>query len=371
MRAVLISDLHLRTKEPLDGPTPWRLEEKLRVLRDAVETYMAEGDALFVLGDVFDTREPPEWLKLKFWECLVPIFMENDPDRRHQVFILLGNHDSNLQHHAFESDDFLVSCLTDNVKIIDAPTSELISGTTFTMVPYCKQDDMKAAINKALESDFIQDSGNSHVLLGHCEVDGAVMGPAQIRIKAQVHPSDLVGFSAAVFGHIHQAQGGRYEGGTWHYLGSPVYQDFGEMEDPTKGFGILVADPDMELRIQPTNPIEMVQLTIEDTEEPTDAELEAIHDKAVKVIFRGEESFLKSKDVSTMREFWLDQERKGEIRKVMFDTFCTDRQVDNADEQAASLEEEMRKLCAERDAEKLLDIGMNLLQEAKDEAAAG
>ena len=367
MKIVIISDLHLRAKEPLDSVhREWRLEEKLGVLKLAVKETLDQGAMLIIAGDIFDSREPPEWLKLKFWEVLAPLFQSV----HHSIYILLGNHDSNLEHHAFESSQFLTDSLTQNIFVISQPEIIMTKLAELFLVPYLTQDRLKQAIEEYLST--IKTDSRRRILVGHFDLDGAVMGPAQIPIKAKLHPTDLMGFDAVILGHIHKAQSGNFSNGVWIFIGSPVYQDFGELQDPEKSFVVLeVSEDDLTLTTIPTDVTPLAELEIQETDEDLDEEmLEQVNHCAIKVVFSGSESFLKSTKVVEFRQEFQAMEAGGKFLKVIFDTKCTDRQLSEATESSSTIEEEMIRLCKERDSEQYMNIGLELLQEARNEAAA-
>lgn len=361
MKAVLISDLHLRTKEPLDSAhREWRLQEKLRVLKQAVQVTIDEGaEFLGILGDVFDTKEPPEWLKKAFWECLLPLLLDEEGP---QVYIILGNHDSNLQNHAFESIGLLSSRLSNQLRIFEEPQTLIIGDVAFLFAPYCKQEDLQ----EVLEAYDYSSSELRHIFLGHHELDGAEMGPHQIQIKARVKPQDLDHFDAVIMGHIHKAQFGDLVKGKWWYIGSPVYQDFGEANDPAKGFILLNLEPHKtKVDWVPTNPVPMATLEIgpDDNDTLLDEYLDQIPECVVRIQFRGPETWLKGTDVTQWRELFQESERKGRFVKVVFDSFCTDRELEE-EEVGATIEEEMERYCQDRDPS-MLPIGMEMLEEAR------
>ena len=379
----IMADLHLRATEPYDGKNSSRLDEKLGALGAMVNNAITDNHEMIILaGDTFDSQDPPEWLRAKFIDALDPCFCQ---DLR--VYILVGNHETNGQKTAFDSLVSLQNALHGSrdwpLRIITEPTIVKYDKVIFNLVPYCKPEAAIEAVTSCPDVD-----NKSKILVGHFDVDGAqASGGNSFKIPTILRRHHFDGYVMSFLGHIHQRQvhltADRL--GFWTYVGSPVYQDFGERDDTSpKGYYEVTVDDDGDVEYTDI-PIVSTEFTqVEATEEtlssikengttsPVQELRRALKGKICKVVFIGTEDFLKSSLVQKYRLRFRKLEQDGYAVKVICDTRCTDRQIINQEEsapEAEGLDVSMEFLCKERDAEAFLAEGRTYLEAAHNAVA--
>lgn len=376
--ATILADLHLRSTEPYDGADYSRLDEKLNCLRAAVRHALDNHhDMLILAGDIFDSREPPEWLRAKFIKELLPCF--GHEVKNVQVYILVGNHETNGKTHCYESlqvlehahwGDLPLHIVSKPKTLWRGPNQEI----GIHLVPYGKSAETIEAVTKWEGHDLPESSQKLKILIGHFQVDGAELsGGNAFQIPTILRPHHFTGYDLTILGHVHQRQIHNTGETCWSYVGSPLPQDFGERNDAwPKGFYSLDLTYDEETEefhsvydLVPFESTSFVQVEV--TEELTN--WEAINDRMkgviAKVVFVGSEEFLKGEDVQGWRKFCRQLDKEGHAAKVLCETRCTDRQIiQEVEEPDTKLDDSMERLCKEKNRELFLPDGIRFVEEA-------
>lgn len=363
MKLSLISDLHLREREPLDKPEfKLRLDEKLEVLRAFVkQSIESQVDRAYFLGDIFHTAEPKDWLKALFFKEIKKLLIKKIP-----VYIVLGNHDGTLQHHSLES---LKELGLKNINIIETPEIELFQDFKICYLPYRPVEE----IVKFLESHNVNEEDT--YVFGHIHINGAEQGNHQIKINTILEPALFSRCPLVVMGHIHKRQSGKLaHGGSWTYLGSPVYQDFGEASDPAKAWMELTINEEnygMETLLSKPTVLRNVLIEEETSDTPTiDLESNSMiyEGEHVKITFKGKASWLDSKEVKEAKDTIKEYNKLERFGRLIIDTVCTDRELIKEEiEDEVSLDESVKKYCEVTNKPDHLGLGLELLEEAFNE----
>lgn len=232
-RVVCVADLHLRAVEALGD---WRIEDKFKAFANAIELAKVSNADLFVmLGDMFDHMNPPEWLRLRFFEELSKL-----GDGIEALFVV-GNHETDGRDSwLMESTQFFSS---KNFTVISKETKVFnifIDGGTEIKIGFVPwQLDWGTALC------IVQ---SCSVVFGHVPILGALTSGEQFLLRDGVDVS-LGGYG--FFGHYHARQTLKNIKGL--YIGSLVTQNFGEVVDLEKGFcgvNILMVDNKVDVGVE-------------------------------------------------------------------------------------------------------------------------
>lgn len=222
--AVLISDIHYSL------PT---LELADVAMRQAVTRSNELLVPLIVAGDLHDTKANLRG------EC-VNRMLETFNKAKDDVFFIVGNHDrlnEKAPEHAlnFLDNDYPTRFIVD-VPIVRAGPKGII------LLPYYHDP---AELRSALK-----DIPKGSTIIMHQGIEGSNSGD-YIQDKSAIHLEDVAGMRV-ISGHYHTRQTIKLpEGGTWDYIGNPYTLNYGEANDPPKGFQILMSDGSLEF--VPTN----------------------------------------------------------------------------------------------------------------------
>ena len=225
--AVLISDIHysLQTLELAD-----------KAMRQAIKKANELQIPLIVAGDLHDTKanlrgECVNQMIKTFETCEQP------------VYILIGNHDRLNEKAPAHSLSFLG--LINKVTIVSKPYWYKELG--LVLIPYHHDTDMLRA--------FLRSLPTTATLIMHQGLEGSNAGD-YIQDKSAITHDDVKDFRV-ISGHYHTRQDIKTDRprkgavGLWSYIGNPYTVNFGEANDPEKGFQILMDDGALEF--VPTN----------------------------------------------------------------------------------------------------------------------
>lgn len=226
--AVLISDIHF---------TPATLELASSALRQAKAHAIELKVPLVLAGDTLDSKA------LMRAECvnrLIEIFTE--PEQATDTFVLVGNHDLLNEKGTAHSLEFLKPY----VIVVDNPYLQP-EKCPVLMVPYCTnpKDLLDATRMFTKKYPIICHQGVQTAFMGHYTQDKTSL------------PKEVFADFRVISGHYHRRQdikcGRPRQGaiGLFSYIGNPYTQNFGEANDPEKGFQILHDDGSLEF--VPTN----------------------------------------------------------------------------------------------------------------------
>lgn len=221
--AVLISDIHynINTLELADAS-----------LRQAINKANQLDIPLIVAGDLHDTKANLRG------ECITAM-RETFKLCRNDCYVSVGNHDKINEKSEAHSLDFLEGL----VRIVNSP---LYTKAGYVFPYYSDSEklinDMSgiAALKVNRKAVFILHQGLQNSNSGH-----------YIQDKSAITKEDVAGFRV-ISGHYHTRQDIELpDNGKWSYIGNPYSLNFGEANDPTKGFQILMEDGLLEF--VPTN----------------------------------------------------------------------------------------------------------------------
>lgn len=216
--AVLISDPHF---------TPNTLELATTAFRMAQAEAMMLNVPLVVAGDTLDTKA------ILRGECvnrLIEVF--TDPYcRAPKTYVLVGNHDLLNEKGSAHSLEFL----TPYVSVVD--TACICVDEKLYLIAY--QTDSDQMLKK------LSNTPAGYAVICHQGVVGAKMGH-YTRDTTSLPPEAFADFRV-ISGHYHARQDiDTGKGNTFSYIGNPYTQNFGEANDPEKGFQILHDDGTLE-----------------------------------------------------------------------------------------------------------------------------
>lgn len=227
--AVLISDVHynINTLELADA-----------AMRQAIAKANSLEVPLIVAGDLHDTKANMRG------EC-VNAMLETFSLCKIQPFVLVGNHDRLNEKSPAHALNFLKEVAT----IIESHTVLIHAG--FRLIPYYHDPEELKAYLKTIP-------GGSIVIM-HQGVQGSDAGD-YIQDKTAL-PKECFKDFRVISGHYHRRQNIHCStelesalnngAGVFSYIGNPYTLNYGEANDPEKGFQILMDDG--SLKFVPTN----------------------------------------------------------------------------------------------------------------------
>lgn len=218
--AVLISDVHYNINT---------LEVADKAMRIAITKANELEIELIVAGDLHDTKAN---MRAECVNAMIKTFnmCERTP------YILRGNHDQINE----KSEEHSLNFLRDSAIIIDKP--EYCALFNATLIPYQHSADKCREILKEVPKNdlIIMHQGITNSNAGHYYSDASA-----------IDASDVAG-RRIISGHYHTRQTINLpDGGQWNYLGNPYTLNYGEANDPPKGFHVLYEDGKLEF--VPTN----------------------------------------------------------------------------------------------------------------------
>jgi DNA repair exonuclease SbcCD nuclease subunit len=230
--AVLISDIHYSLPN-------------LKLADVAMKQAIAKANeleiSLIVAGDLHDTKANLRG------EC-VNAMIETFKECVFMPYVLIGNHDRLNEKDPRHSLNFL----NPYVNIIGISADLISPNGVIKLISY---DHDSNELRK-----HIKTIPKRSILIMHQGIMGSNSGE-YMQDKSAITKEDVVGMRV-ISGHYHTRQTIKLpDGGTWDYIGNPYTQNFGEANDPPKGFQILMSDG--SLKFVPTNLRKHVVLNIE------------------------------------------------------------------------------------------------------------
>lgn len=191
------------------------------------------ADLLIIAGDIFDNHIPKMYLKKWFAKLLSKLLKSGV-----QVILLVGNHDSDGNIHAFSDiKEFLNLNETNKLHIIDEPETFALSFDNSTIqffcLPYLPPNYSKTytqvikEFNQYIESKLYSDVYK--IFIGHFGISGGVVGKEHIT-KTDISPKLFTGYHYVALGDYHKCQRIKADGTKIYYSGSLQRNDFGEIE---------------------------------------------------------------------------------------------------------------------------------------------
>ena len=209
-------------------------------MRQAIQKANDLEIALIVAGDLHDTKANMRA------EC-VNRMIETFKLSKTETYLIRGNHDSINE----KSTEHSLNYLNDYCTIISRVLIYSFSPRIY-LIAYDS--------NRANLSSLIKTTWNENILIMHQGLQGSNSGE-YIQDKSALTKEDVAGFRV-ISGHYHARQTINLpDGGKWDYIGNPYTLNFGEANDPEKGFQILYNDGSLEF--VPTNLRKHVVIEVE------------------------------------------------------------------------------------------------------------
>lgn len=215
--AVIINDIHYNINT---------LEIADKVTRMAVDKANELDIPLIIAGDLHDTKANMRA------EC-VNRMLETLELVRMEAHVIVGNHDKINEKSKDNSLDFLKSV----ARIVDEPQAFTIelekSYGPIYYIPYHDNPEELRTYLKLIPKD--------RILIMHQGLNSSNSGH-YIQDRSAINPEDVAG-RRVISGHYHTRQDIKLPGdGLWTYTGNPYTLNFGEANDPEKGFHVLYQD---------------------------------------------------------------------------------------------------------------------------------
>lgn len=227
--AVLISDVHYNINT---------LEIADKAMRMAIDKANELQVPFIVAGDLHDTKA------IIRGECINAMTRTFQLLKSREAWVLRGNHCSLNE----KSTEHSLTFLSNLAYIVDVPRHvNFGDGFEVYLIPYHHDANELRAYLKAVPKNS--------TLIMHQGINGSNAGH-YIQDKSAINKEDIADFRV-LSGHYHQRQdiktGRPRKGavGLWTYLGNPYTLNFGEANDPPKGFNVLYDDGTVEFI--PTN----------------------------------------------------------------------------------------------------------------------
>ena len=359
MRIQLLSDFHLRTSDNLgkiilsDGLNS-RLTDRLKNIKISVEKAISdEVECVIIAGDIFEKLNPPELLKKLFIKSIAPLIINGI-----QTYILMGNHDTDLDTHNLMGEkeliESIVGDLAGRVHIISTPTTikNLEDEFPILLLPWIGR-------NKMIE--VVKNLKEPHIIITHLETPGAKLCNYQIKLD-EVDPEDFK--DHFIFsGHIHKHQLVRQN---WVYIGSIIRMDYAEATD-RKGY-ILCNNKKDNLSWQFIELPDKQLLTIEVIPEYNQYnfldKLDDFKDQSIiKVIFKGPEDWYAGLDKKRVLTILYEKN----AHKIFTSFENTEiKSLRNPEVTVDSrLEEAIGIYCQKKSREDLAELGLKILKDVE------
>lgn len=218
--SVLIADIHFSLSTlPLASAS----------LQSAIDYSNKNKLPLIVAGDTHDSKAN---LRGECVNEMIRVFKTC----KQNCFVMIGNHCKINE----KSDEHSLNFLQDIVCLVDTPNYQ----ENFLMIPYQADKDNAILYLKEYCHEAYP------IVIMHQGIQGSNSGD-YFQDKSALSPEDVAG-RRIVSGHYHRRQTIKLpDGGAWDYIGNPYTLNFGEANDPPKGFQILMDDGSLEF--VPTN----------------------------------------------------------------------------------------------------------------------
>lgn len=144
-----------------------------------------------------------------------------------EVLVIPGNHDMPLRTNHYATDTF--SSSIEGVRAIRKPVVIETDVAKVFAVPFSYSDKVMAKWFAGVSLEASQSKGRK-ILVSHCDIKGARIGPAHYSLKSALHVDDLypLAYDAVLLGHNHIKQ--KLADNVWS-IGSFIQHDFGESDD--------------------------------------------------------------------------------------------------------------------------------------------
>lgn len=150
-----------------------------------------EGDALFVLGDIFESRQS---LNIRVLNEAINIFIELS--KIIPIYVIVGNHDS-FARNSLDINSLIVFKNIDNITIFDNPdVLETQFGQKLLMMPWIESKEEELKCLNSNQADY---------LFCHTDFQG-IMFNKKVEIEEGLELKAVSKFKKVYSGHIHLSQ---------------------------------------------------------------------------------------------------------------------------------------------------------------------
>lgn len=277
--AVLISDIHynLQTLPLADAAT-----------RQAIHKANEFSVPMIIAGDLHDSKA-----NLRA-EC-VNAMLETFKLVKTECFILVGNHDLTNEKANTNSIEFLDG-LNDRVGLIRNQMISSHKGLEY-IAYHSDTEKLKKKLTKLPKSITV---------IMHQGLSGSNSGE-YIQDKTAITPADVAGLRV-ISGHYHTRQTIKLpNGGKWDYIGNPYTLNFGEANDPEKGYQILYDDGSLEFIPTNLRKHRIVVLSADKNGVHSAYTPETRKEDLVWVKVSGPKEFISKIDKEYIRKYWIKE----------------------------------------------------------------
>lgn len=188
-----------------------------------------EQDVLFILGDIFNSRES---INLMILSSVIELFDKLEKEFKHGIHILVGNHDVYYIDNNDVTSVSIMDRMLGKVNGYYSPKNINISGKKCLMLPWITSFD---EIHKILNED------DSEYLFCHMDIN-EMKYASGTNIEKSVSKELLSKYKHVYSGHIHIRQ----TNGNVTYFGTPYQLDSGD-SDNIKGYHYIDTTDDFKL----------------------------------------------------------------------------------------------------------------------------
>ncbi len=347
-----VADIHLRTTETLGkqtgGKMNTRTRDKLGLLQKTAEFGVAKKvDFVVLLGDVFDTFNPPERLRTWFLKALLPLIKVNIP-----IYWIIGNHETDMDSYNFMAMKSLLEFMDNKkppIEIVNVLDSFVINETNFFLLPAMYTDEELVKILGTIENK------ENAIVFGHWATKEALIGEEEFRYHEGISSKNYKDFKRIYLGDFHKYQ--KYD--NWMYVGSLAKKNFSERSDK-KGFIYSTLSNTKELVDTFVVVPDRMFIEIEITETSNEFDFKNLENAVVKIVFKGTREWLMSLD----RDAILDNLN---AYKVLVDFKNTEKLMEQNKNISAltTIEDDVKSYCKNNNRSELIPRGLAILEGVK------
>lgn len=290
MRIAICADLHLNNNsygKIMDDGLPLKVHDNFAALKFFVDQCIEQKiNRVVVVGDVYDNPGPTSKIRALFNDHVQKLLNAGI-----EVRILVGNHDTCMEHHALSP----IKGWNNKLMVIENKNIEADGTNVFAYIPHSKDIESKKETFKEVIDKLKETSkklkGKRLVIFGHFSVSGSMNNDVCTHYNAKdPSTSDLedIGCEAFFLGHFHKHQK-LSEKQSIYYVGSLERQTFSERDQP-KGYCIYDTET-KEVEYIQTPARKMVEIVTYNYEELM-GQIESLDlkDTIVKIKVAGKES---------------------------------------------------------------------------------
>lgn len=209
-KVFMMSDLHFGAR---NNALVWR-DDQIGFIDYFIDDARKRGlneetDVLFILGDVFDSRES---INMMIATHVMGAFKKLSKVFKRGIYIILGNHDVYYADNNEVYSPLLLSLISDNIHILKDHYTCIINGKhSCLMLPWVTDPAAAAEL-------ITRNSKDCDYVFAHLDIN-EMFYESGLKISKGVDPSIFDSYKAVYSGHIHQPQ--HYK--NILYLGSPYH----------------------------------------------------------------------------------------------------------------------------------------------------